>query len=172
MPALRSTREPATGVVAPALARSGHSSYLSSSFGPANSRGFSLRRARNNGLVLNCRMDRAELERRLQEAEYHVERGEQNIVHQRAVSKRWNEVGTTPKQLRCSSGDLRAPRANTLPNGVDCLRNWPTTPKQSHRRGLALDSVEQSITELARNIGDRRDTLSSHPLSAAIRAAA
>ena len=30
-------------------------------------------------------MDRAELERRLQEAEYHVERGEQNIVHQRAV---------------------------------------------------------------------------------------
>jgi hypothetical protein len=30
-------------------------------------------------------MDRAELERRLQEAEYHVERGEQNIVHQRSV---------------------------------------------------------------------------------------
>ena len=30
-------------------------------------------------------MDRAELERRLQEAECHVERGEQNIAHQRAV---------------------------------------------------------------------------------------
>jgi hypothetical protein len=30
-------------------------------------------------------MDRAELERRLQEVECHVERGEQNIAHQRAV---------------------------------------------------------------------------------------
>ena len=44
-----------------------------------------MRRDRNDDLVLNCRMDRAELERRLQEAECHVERGEQNIVHQRAV---------------------------------------------------------------------------------------
>ncbi len=30
-------------------------------------------------------MDRAELELRLQEAESHVERGERNIAHQRAV---------------------------------------------------------------------------------------
>src|SRR6266851_2174411 len=68
-------------------------------------------------------------------------------------SKRWNGVGTTQKQLRCSSGDLRAPRPNTLPNGVACSRNSPTTPKQSHRRGLALDNVEQSITEFADQAG-------------------
>ena len=35
--------------------------------------------------MLDCGMDGAELERRLQEAECHVERGEQNIAHQRAV---------------------------------------------------------------------------------------
>jgi hypothetical protein len=50
--------------------------------------------------VLNCRMDRAELEWRLQEAECHVERGEQNIAHQRAV------IGT----LERGGHDARAAR--------------------------------------------------------------
>jgi hypothetical protein len=39
--------------------------------------------------VLNCRIDRAELERSLQEAECHVERGEQNI----AQPQRWKSLG-------------------------------------------------------------------------------
>jgi hypothetical protein len=35
--------------------------------------------------VLNCKMDRVELERRLREAKCDVARGELNIAHQRAV---------------------------------------------------------------------------------------
>jgi hypothetical protein len=80
-------------------------------------------------------MDGAELERRLEEAECHVERGEQNIPISAPSFKRSNGVGTTQELRRCSSGDLRALRSNTLSNGVDCSRNWPTTPNRSEVMG-------------------------------------
>jgi hypothetical protein len=85
-----------------------------------------------------------QLSRRLQEAECHVERGEQSVAHQRAVIETLDRGGRDARALRCSSGDLRAPRPNTLLNGVDCSRTWPPTPSRAQKWGACDNKMRDS----------------------------
>jgi hypothetical protein len=73
-------------------------------------------------------MDRAELERRLQEAKCRMERGEQNIAHQRAVIKTLERGGHDAKAAQMFLRRLESAQARHVAERDQLGRELKASP--------------------------------------------